>query len=111
MGKQVYKRQEHSEKERQILKLVETVYSLFKYKMLSGTGREIYESCNTIRFYECLHEYFQYTEKVELEFVRKVKMRDNLLGELHAYYLKTEYLSIETWEGIEELLRCYVAAV
>ena len=111
MEKTIFKRQEHSERERQILKLAETEYQLFKYKMLSGTSREIYDSCNTIRFYECLHEYFQYTERVELEFVRKVKMRDDLLGQLYAYYLKAEYLSIETWTEIEELLHCYVAAL
>lgn len=111
MEKLVHKRQEHSEKENQVLKVVEIVYNLFKYRMLSRTRSEIYESCNLIHFYECLWEYFIYTEKIELEFVRKVKIRDDLIEELYGYYLKTEYLSIERWAGIEELLRCYVAEV
>lgn len=111
MEKQVYKRQEHSEKERQILKLVETEYSLFKYKMLSGTRSEIYDSCNVIRFYECLREYFLYCEKIEMEFIQKIKLVNNLLEELYAYYLKTEFVSIETWQEIEEMLRIYVSAV
>lgn len=111
MEKLVHKRQQHSAKENQLLKAIEIEYNLFKYEMLSRTRREIYDSCNLIHFYECLWEYFIYTEKMEQEFVQKVKISDHLMGELYHYYLKTEYLSVETWSGIEELLRCYVAAV
>ncbi len=110
MERPVHKRQEYSETERKLLKAVETEYRLFKYKMLSGTRNEIYDSCNVIRFYECLWEYFLYSGNIGPEFVRRVKIRDDLLSQLYGYYLKTEYLSIETWSGIEELLRCYAAA-
>lgn len=107
MDRQVYKRWEPSEKEKQLLAFTEKEYELFKYKMLAGNAREIYESCKMIGFYECLHEYFIYHEGVEQEYLEKVDVGDGILEELYAFYLDKEYLSVETWSGIEEMLRCY----
>ena len=55
----MYKRRDPSEKEKQLLKVIGREYELFKYKMLSRSVQEIYDSCNAIRFYECMYEYFQ----------------------------------------------------
>lgn len=56
-------RKECGEKEKGFLRKVKREHSLFKYQMLSGTNREIYDSCNKICFYENLIEYFLYNIK------------------------------------------------
>ena len=108
MEKQVYKRRKLAEKEEQLLKVIGREYELFKYKMLSRSSHEIYDSCNAIRFYECMYEYFLYNEGMEPKYRDKVAVKDGLLEELYAFYLAHEYVSVETWPDIEELLRCYV---
>ena len=50
-------------------------------------SREIYDSCNAIRFYECMYEYFHYNEGMESKYKDKVAVEDGLLEELYAYYL------------------------
>ena len=47
-------------------------------------------------------------ERMEPKYRDKVTVEDGLLEELYAFYLEHEYVSVETWLDIEELLRCYV---
>lgn len=82
------RRHEHSDKEEKMLKKIKKEYVLFKYKMLSSNVREVYNECNRIRFFECLHEYFLYKEKIDSEFVQATADSEDILQELWEIYLK-----------------------
>lgn len=102
------KRIDHSEREKEMLKKVGAEYELFRYKMLSKSVQEVYNACRCISFYECVYEYFQYFEKISTDFVNAANHSEAVLAELWEIYLKYEYLRIENWEEIEELLNVYV---
>lgn len=101
------RRKECGEKEQGFLRKVQREHSLFKYQMLSGTNREIYENCNKISFYENMNEYFLYKEEISKEIIETGLRAENLLDELYQLYLKYEWLQITSWEKIEEILRVY----
>ena len=101
------KRRDCTQKEQNLRRKIDTEYSLFKYKMLSASTREIYEKCKQIYFYECHYEYFQYCEEVTDSIFSVSVGKDHVLQELWEVYLKYEYLGVENWKGIEELLNVY----
>ena len=75
----------------------------FYFKMLSKSKKKIYHSCNEIRFRECFHEYFMYGDLKDRH-VKACFMQEDILGALWKIYLKKEYLKVDTWEDIEEIL-------
>lgn len=77
--------------EKGLLRKVQREHSLFKYQMLFGTNREIYDSCNKICFYEKLMEYFLYKEDIGEEIVEAGLQAEDLLDELYHVYLKYEW--------------------
>lgn len=83
---------------------IQSEYNLFKSTMLLKTPAEIYDSCNTIHFYECIYEYFQYNENIDREFIKHMYHRKNIISEIQRIYYKSEYLTIDTWEGIDEII-------
>ena len=97
------RQQRVSGKERFVEK-IKREHSLFKFGMLSGCRREIYENCNKIRFYEVLYEYFLYRGGLEESLIREGMQTDDFMGLLYAFYLKHENLSVGTWEETEEFL-------
>ena len=111
MGKVILlmKRCEHSEKEQSLQRKIRNEHALFKYQMLSNPVRTVYDSCNKIRFYECMMEYFQYKENISREFINSSENSVYPLAELYEIYLKHEYLDVATWKGIEEVLNVFVA--
>lgn len=91
-------------------KLVERVldeYKLFYHVMLEKDNKEIFQSCNMIKFYSCVSEYFEWKEDIDHKAVESLKNISHPLAELWQYYLKHEYVSISTWKDIDELLSCY----
>lgn len=102
------KRGDRSEKEKEMLKRIHTEHELFHYRMLSMTAEEIYQACKQIYFFECAYEYFQYKEGISREFVNAAWQGEAVLAELWKIYLKYEYLEIDTWKGIEDILGIYV---
>ena len=106
-----YKRREYSDRKTLLLYHIEQEYQLFKIRMLSQTPDEIYNRCNEIYFYECLHEYFVYHEDLNPEFWKAAFMEAGILEVLWKMYLKLEYLEFNTWEQIEYLLEEYLCQV
>ena len=106
-----YKRRECSDKERLLLYHIEQEYQLFKIRMLSQAPDEIYNRCNEIHFYECLHEYFEYHGELNPEFLQAVSMEAGILETLWGIYLKLEHLEVNTWEQIEDLFEAYLYQV
>jgi hypothetical protein len=102
------RRKEYTDQEQRFLQKIQTEHSLFKFRMLSGTNREVYESCNIIRFYETLYEYFIYKESLDQSLVKIGLQEDDVLDGLYQTYLKYEWLQVGTWEEIKELLKVYV---
>lgn len=102
-----YKRKDSKDKEQALMEQMEQEYQLFRYQMLSRTKKEIYESCAKIHFYECCHEYFLYQEDIVAEFFEIAVQRKGIYQELWNLYLKYEYLEVDTWEQIEEMLKLY----
>lgn len=83
---------------------IQSEYNLFKSTMLLKTPEEIYDNCNTIRFYECIYEYFQYNENIDGEFIKHMYHKKNIISAMQHIYYKNEYLTIDTWEGIDEVI-------
>ena len=102
------KRKEHTEKEKELLEKITAEYELFRCKMLLQPTWEIYNSCRSICFYECLYEYFRYCEKISRDFINASEKEDLILAQLWELYLKNEYLKADTWDEIESILRAYV---
>ena len=102
------RRKEYTDQEQRFLQKIQTEHSLFKFKMLSGTNREVYDSCNIIRFYETLYEYFIYKESLDQSLVEIGLQEDDVLDGLYQTYLKYEWLQVGTWDEIVELLKVYV---
>lgn len=101
------KRRERSEKERKMLEKAGAEYSRFRCRMLSRPAGEIYDACRKICFFECIHEYFQYSREISREFLDAAILDDSILEGLWAVYQKYEYLGIGTWEQVEEILEKY----
>lgn len=102
------RRNEFSQKERELMKRVENEFQLFKYKMLSKSNIEIYDSCNVIRFYHCIYEYFMYAEDLKDEHLYGCLRHDNVIAALYELYLKYEYLRCDRWEDIEDILNVLI---
>ena len=102
------KRSEFSKEERELIKRIETEYELFKYKMLSKSNFEIYDSCNVIRFYESVYEYFIYSEDFKKIHLKICLKYENVIFVLYDLYVKYEHLRYERWEEIEEILNVLV---
>ncbi|MDY3854425.1 MAG: hypothetical protein SO170_05600 [Butyribacter sp.] len=102
------RRKEYTDQEKRFLQKIQTEHSLFKFRMFSGTNREVYESCNIIRFYETVYEYFIYKECLNQSLVEIGLQEENVMNGLYHTYLKYEWLQIGTWDEIEELLKVYV---
>ena len=102
------KRKEHTEKEKELLGKITAEYELFRCKMLLQPAWEIYNSCRSICFYECLYEYFRYCEKISRDFINASEKENMILAQLWELYLKNEYLKADTWDEIESILRAYV---
>jgi len=108
MNRKKYKRKDPPEMQKKVLHHAEQEYRFFKYKMLSNSPKKVYERCVKIRFYECLHEYFQYKDILD-DFLEKIANEGTVYGTLWTIYLKYEYLGVGTWEDIEELLQVYIS--
>ena len=102
------RRGEFAQKERELIKRIETELLLFKYKTLSKSNVEIYDNCNVIRFYHCIYEYFMYAENLRENHVLACLKQDNVIARLYELYLEREYLKCDTWEGIEEILNTFI---
>ena len=88
---------------------VKIEYSVFKHKMLSSCSRIIYDSCSIIRFYECMHEYFEYNENISSKVIKLLEDKKDLIASLYQFYLKHEELEIGTWDHIDTLLEMYIS--
>lgn len=98
------RRGQSSEKKTRLVKKVETEFELFKYRTLSKSRKKIFESCNEIRFYSCVYEYFIYADGIQAAHIDACLKCEEPIAELHRLYLKYEYLQCGRWENIEELL-------
>ena len=85
---------------------IEMEHRLFYMEMLSKGKDEIYHSCNKIHFWECIHEYFDSHETLGL---RMPEFNENcgLISSLWELYLKREDLNVDSWSGIEELIKAF----
>lgn len=104
----MHKNNEYRQKEKKFMDNIRNEYSIFKSSMLLKEPREIYNSCNLIYFYECMYEYFQYNENVNSRFINLIYDTKNIISELKYIYDKMEYLTINTWSGIDNVINCYM---
>ena len=98
------KRGMYSDNERKLFKKVDNEHELFKYKMLSSTPKEIYDSCNIIKFYECIYEYFRYEEIIAEKHIKSCLKCGNVIASLYEVYIEYEYLRFSTFGEIAQLL-------
>lgn len=98
------KRRECPDLEKDVKSRIESEYANFKQKMLSSPASVIYESCSEIRFYECIYEYFSYSDGISRKHMEACLRCSSIIGSLYSLYLKYECLGCGTWEEIEEIL-------
>ena len=98
------RRNHHPDMERRFMERIKAEHALFKFEMLSGCRREIYENCNKIRFYETVFEYFLYQNALDTKVVEAGLQTDDFMTELYRMYLKYEGLDVGTWEQTESFL-------
>jgi len=79
-------------------------YRLFYCSMMEKDKKEIFESCDKIKFYICVSEYFRENEDISKEAVKKLEHTKHPLEELWMYYLEHEYI-YRHWDG--KTLICY----
>lgn len=91
-----------------VLNKIKKEHSKFKYRMLSSCNHNIYDSCNMIRFYECIYEYFKYNDAIDETYIRALIGRTNIIDSLYDYYLNHEYVDVTTFEAIDNLLELYI---
>lgn len=102
------KRGEFSAREIQLVRKVVAEFELFRYRMLSKSRKKIFESCNEIRFYSCIYEYFAYSADIGDAHINACLGCEGVIGTLYRLYMKYEYLRYSRWEDIEELLNVLV---
>lgn len=94
-----------SENKVKLIRSVEQEFEMFKYKKLSGSRQSIFDSCNEIRFYSCIYEYFQYSDNIKEEHMRAcLNCGGDVIATLYHIYMDTEYLRYSRWEDIGEIL-------
>ncbi|MCI9080059.1 MAG: hypothetical protein HFH68_14305 [Lachnospiraceae bacterium] len=107
MKQRVSRKNEHTEDVKQLTEKVSDEYKIFYYSMLEKDKTEIFESCDKIKFYSCVSEYFEWNEEISKKAVKKLKDIRHPLEELWMYYIGHEYISVSSWEDIDEMLACY----
>lgn len=107
MKQGVSRKNEHTEDVKQLTEKVSDEYKIFYYSMMEKDKTEIFESCDKIKFYSCVSEYFEWNEEISKKAVKKLKDIIHPLEELWMYYIGHEYISVSSWEDIDEMLACY----
>jgi len=107
MKQRVSRKNEHTEDVKQLTEKVSDEYKIFYYSMMEKDKTEIFESCDKIKFYSCVSEYFEWNEEISKKAVKKLKDIRHPLEELWMYYIGHEYISVSSWEDIDEMLACY----
>ena len=105
-----YRRKDYVECCQKLRSDIEMEYKLFKLRVLSGNNKSIYRQCRKIVFYETMHEYFQYCEELNREFIDSCCMDSMLLAKLWDLYRKKQYVHIDTWAEIEKFLNVYLGS-
>ena len=91
-----------------IISNIQHEHTLFKSVMLSKSKQTIYDSCNIIRFYECIYEYFKYNEGIDENILCYFSEQKDILSSLYHFYMKHEECAVGTWEEIDEMLDMYI---
>ncbi|MEZ3424591.1 MAG: hypothetical protein K1W39_12875 [Lachnospiraceae bacterium] len=107
MKQRISKKNECNKDTKQLVEKIANEYKLFYYSMMEKDKNEIFESCNKIKFYICVSEYFEWKEDIDKKHVEALKNIIHPLEALWQYYLDHEYIRASTWEDIDELLACY----
>ena len=107
MKQRISRKKDCTENIKQLTERVRDEYSLFYYSMMEKDKKEIFESCNKIKFYSCVSEYFEWKEDISKKAVESLKDTNRPLEKLWQYYLDHEYIAASTWGDIDEMLSCY----
>lgn len=107
MKNRISRKMDCAEYTKKLVTIVLDEYKLFYYTMLEKDKKEIFESCNKIKFYSCVSEYFEWKEDIEPKAVEALNDISYPLAELWQYYLSHEYIAASTWSDIDELLSSY----
>ena len=94
--------------EKEFMDSINKEYNAFKNSMLLKKPQEIYDSYGEIYFYECLYEYFQYNENIDSAFINIAHDTKNIIAKLKYIYESNEYLTIHTWNGINNIIDYYM---
>lgn len=101
------RREEYTDTMRKLLNDITMEVELFRSKMLAKDVKTVYDNSKEIIFYESVFEYFLYSENISKDVIKTCWTDSWLMENLWKLYLKEEFLTVATWEGIEELLELY----
>ncbi|MCI9080471.1 MAG: hypothetical protein HFH68_16450 [Lachnospiraceae bacterium] len=102
------KEKDYNNHKKEFMENINKEYHTFRKSMLLKNPQEIYESYGEIYFYECLYEYFQYNENIDGSFIDLVHDTKNIISKLEYIYEDNEYLTVYTWNGIDNIIDYYM---
>lgn len=79
-------------------------YFRFKRNVMHKKKKDIFESSQKITFYASIYEYFIYNTGISEVMLRRYLMFRLSIEQLWECYLKNEFTSVTTWNGIETLI-------
>lgn len=96
---------------KEVIAAIEKEHTVFREYMMQCIPTKIYDSCNKIRFYECMYEYFSYNDNISNNFYTKayeyLLHGQSIIEYLYCLYLKYEMLSVDSWDCINELIHVF----
>ena len=86
----------------------EKEYRRFHHKMMNQSKTALWDGCHKVLFYSTIKEYFEYQKEIPEKYLKVLLSYSHPIEMMWEIYLKYEEISIETWDGIEDLLEAVV---
>ena len=87
---------------------IEREYKNYKSKMLGNPPEQIWDRCCEIYFYCTFYEYFLYNETIPYAVADRLGECENIIAGCWQLYLKSDALSILSWEDIGTIIEIYL---
>jgi len=94
-----------------VLEVVNHKYMEFTQEMLKETARKVYTEHGAIKFYCAISDFFNDVDLDNEEYEALAKLGNELVEDLHCYYIKWDYASVATYGDTEAFIRDYIELV
>ena len=92
---------------KRVVRKIQKEFYDFKHKLIrKGSKTEIFENCTKICFYSCVKEYFELNKDIPFPYMQTAYHLNGFLDLAWRYFLKYEELRYDTWEALDDLMKC-----